>query len=69
MDDEYIVCCNFDVSASSPLEAAKTINDWLNEGGEWVFKLQNKRTKELFSVDVEVETVESLKKNEVKIFK
>jgi hypothetical protein len=52
----YKVVHEIEVDADSPLEAAKTIQEWMDEADhKWQFYVQEEKSAELFSVDLEKE--------------
>lgn len=50
--ETYRVVMEIEVEAESPLEAAKTIEGWIRESGEFQYYVQNEQTKEISSVDL-----------------
>lgn len=50
----FKVSFEIEVDAISPLEAAQTAQSWMRED-DWQFYVQNRDTKEVFSVDLQEE--------------
>jgi hypothetical protein len=49
----YKVVHEIDVEADSPLEAAKTIQEWMDDANnKWQFYVQEENSTEIFSVDL-----------------
>jgi len=50
----YKVVFEIEVDAESPLEAAKTVQDWLQDPSDnWQFYVMNEDTQKVYSVDLD----------------
>lgn len=56
-ENEYKIVLGIELSASNPLEAAKTLKEWLTEGMSFQCFVQNVQTNEIVSVDLEFNSV------------
>lgn len=57
----FNVVLEIKIHAENPIEASKTMREWLEEPYNWVYVVQNTETKKVFSVDLEKnETLEKL---------
>jgi len=52
----YKVVLEIEIDANSPLDAAKKVQEWLNEADQmWAFYVQEEDIKQVFSVDLSEE--------------
>jgi hypothetical protein len=49
----YKVVLEIELEAETPLEAAKTLVEWLKDGSNHIYMVQDDDTHELFSVDLD----------------
>ena len=51
----YKIVLEIELDAENPREAANTLVEWIKDGGDFIYMVQNDETKELFSVDMDLD--------------
>ena len=59
----FNVALEIELEAETPLNAAKMMQSWLEDGTSWVYYVQNSETKEIFTVDLNEEDNNSVTPN------
>jgi len=49
----YKVVLEIELDAENPLEAANILTEWVKDGDDFIYMVQDDETKELFSVDLD----------------
>ena len=48
----FNIALEIEIDADTPLEAAKTLKEWMEDDTNFVYVVQNSETKEIVSVDL-----------------